>query len=240
MTKEKNPIIEFVEADIEKEENLILSGLNLSINRGDFVYLIGRVGSGKTSVIKTIIGEIPLKRGYGYVAGYDLDKLRQKEIPYLRRKIGVVFQDFQLLSDRSVYDNLMFVLSATGVKNKREADLIIKERLDSVDMMRKSHKMPHQLSGGEQQRVAIARALLNNPEIILADEPTGNLDSETAKEIMELLMNMHKAFEPAVIFVTHNRSLYKRYPGRVVLCEKMTCRELPVSEEIDLNQILDI
>jgi cell division transport system ATP-binding protein len=240
MTEEKNPIIEFVDADIEKEENLILTGLNLSIYRGDFVYLIGRVGSGKTSVIKTIIGEIPLKRGYGHVAGHDLDKLRQKEIPYLRRKIGVVFQDFQLLSDRSVYDNLMFVLSATGVRNKREADSIIKERLESVDMVRKSHKMPHQLSGGEQQRVAIARALLNNPEIILADEPTGNLDSETAKEIMELFMNMHRTFEPAVIFVTHNRSLYKRYPGRVVLCEKMTCRELPVGEEIDLNQILDI
>ncbi len=234
------PIIEFTDVDIVKEENLIMSALNLSIYRGDFIYIIGRVGSGKTSVIKTIIGEIPVKKGSAKVAGFTLEKLKEKEIPYLRRRIGVVFQDFQLLSDRSVYDNLHFVLLATGWKNKREIDQIIKERLESVGMLRKSHKMPHQLSGGEQQRVAIARALLNNPEIILADEPTGNLDGETAMEIMELLTKIHKLYEPSIVFVTHNRSLFKRYPGRVVLCENMSCRELEVSQEIDFSQLSDL
>ncbi len=234
------PIIEFTDVDIVREGNLIMSALNLSIYRGDFIYIIGRVGSGKTSVIKSIIGEIPVKKGSAKVAGFTLEKLKEKEIPYLRRRIGVVFQDFQLLSDRSVYDNLHFVLLATGWKNKREIDQIIKERLESVGMLRKSHKMPHQLSGGEQQRVAIARALLNNPEIILADEPTGNLDGETAMEIMELLTKIHKLYEPSIVFVTHNRSLFKRYPGRVVLCENMSCRELEVSQEIDFSQLSDL
>ena len=234
------PIIEFTDVDIVREGNLIMSALNLSIYRGDFIYIIGRVGSGKTSVIKSIIGEIPVKKGSAKVAGFTLEKLKEKEIPYLRRRIGVVFQDFQLLSDRSVYDNLHFVLLATGWKNKRDIDQIIKERLESVGMLRKSHKMPHQLSGGEQQRVAIARALLNNPEIILADEPTGNLDGETAMEIMELLTKIHKLYEPSIVFVTHNRSLFKRYPGRVVLCENMSCRELEVSQEIDFSQLSDL
>lgn len=240
MPEERKPLIELIEAQIAKEENLILTDVNLTINRGDFVYIIGRVGSGKTSIIKTIIGEFPLKSGSGRVAGFALEKLKQKDIPYLRRRIGVVFQDFQLLSDRSVYENLLFVLLATGWKNRKEIDSIIKERLESVDMLRKSHKMPHQLSGGEQQRVAIARALLNNPEIILADEPTGNLDFETANEIMELFMNIHRLYEPAIIFVTHNRSLYKRYQGRVLLCKNMTCQELVMTQEIDISQILDM
>ncbi|MDD4656447.1 MAG: ATP-binding cassette domain-containing protein [Bacteroidales bacterium] len=240
MSEERKPIIELTEAHIAKDENLILTDVNLSIERGDFVYVIGRVGSGKTSIVKTIIGEFPLKKGSGMVAGFALEKLKRKEIPYLRRKIGVVFQDFQLLSDRSIYENLLFVLLATGWKNRKEIDGVIKERLESVDMLRKSHKMPHQLSGGEQQRVAIARALLNNPEIILADEPTGNLDSETASEIMELFTNIHRLYEPAIVFVTHNRSLYKRYPGRVLLCKNMTCQELVMSQEIDISQILDM
>jgi cell division transport system ATP-binding protein len=240
MPESSKPIIEFINADIAKEENLIMSGLNLTIFRGDFIYLIGRVGSGKTSIVKSIIGEIPLQRGSAIVSGFRLDKLKRREIPYLRRRIGVVFQDFQLLSDRSVYDNLYFVLMATGWKNKREADAVIKERLESVGMLLKSHKMPHQLSGGEQQRVAIARALLNNPEIIIADEPTGNLDGETAVEIMELLTTIHRLYEPAIIFVTHNRALFKRYPGRVMLCENMQCREIETSQEIDLSQLLDI
>ncbi len=240
MPERSKPIIEFINADIAKEENLIMSGLNLTIFRGDFIYLIGRVGSGKTSIVKSIIGEIPLQRGSAIVSGFRLDKLKRREIPYLRRRIGVVFQDFQLLSDRSVYDNLYFVLMATGWKNKREADAVIKERLESVGMLLKSHKMPHQLSGGEQQRVAIARALLNNPEIIIADEPTGNLDGETAVEIMELLTTIHRLYEPAIIFVTHNRALFKRYPGRVMLCENMQCREIETSQEIDLSQLLDI
>ncbi len=239
ISQEPKPIIQFTNAEIAKEENLILSGLNLTVYRGDFLYLVGRVGSGKTSIIKTIIGEIPLKSGDAEVAGFKLAKLKEKDIPYLRRRIGVVFQDFQLLSDRTVYENLQFVLSATGWRNKREIDTVIKERLDSVGMLLKSHKMPHQLSGGEQQRVAIARALLNNPEIILADEPTGNLDGETASEIMELLTSVHKMYEPAILFVTHNRSLYKRYPGRVLMCENMSCKELDMSQEIDFMHILD-
>ena len=234
------PIIKFTDVDIAKEENLIISGLNLTINRGDFIYLIGRVGSGKTSIIKTIIGENPIKHGSATVAGFSLVRLKKRDIPYLRRRIGVVFQDFQLLSDRSVYDNLHFVLLATGWKNKKQIDSIIRERLESVGMLLKSHKMPHQLSGGEQQRVAIARALLNNPEIILADEPTGNLDSETAIEIMELLTNIHRLYEPAIVLVTHNRALFKRYPGRVMLCENMTCKELEQTQEIDFSQLLDI
>lgn len=240
MSEEKRALIELNGAEIAREENLILTDVNLSIERGDFVYLIGRVGSGKTSIIKTFIGEFPLTKGTGRVAGFALESLKRKEIPFLRRRIGVVFQDFQLLSDRSVYENLLFVLLATGWKNRKEIEVVIKERLESVDMLRKSHKMPHQLSGGEQQRVAIARALLNNPEIILADEPTGNLDFETASEIMELFMNIHRLYEPAIIFVTHNRSLYKRYPGRVILCKNMTCQELVMTQEIDISQILDM
>ncbi|MDD2418949.1 MAG: ATP-binding cassette domain-containing protein [Bacteroidia bacterium] len=240
MQQEKELLIELVSADIAKEENLILTDVNLKVYKGDFTYIIGRVGSGKTSIIKTIIGEIPLKKGSGVVSGFSLEKLKEKEIPFLRRRIGVVFQDFQLLSDRSVYENLFFILMATGWRNKKAADNIIKERLESVDMLRKSHKMPHQLSGGEQQRVAIARALLNNPEIILADEPTGNLDSETAYEIMELFTSIHRQYLPAIMFVTHNRALYQRYPGRVLLCENMTCRELETTEEIDIGQLLDI
>lgn len=240
MSVERKPLIELIGADIAKDENLILTNVNLTIERGDFVYVIGRVGSGKTSIVKTIIGEFPLAKGSGKVSGFALDKLKQKEIPHLRRRIGVVFQDFQLLSDRSVYENLLFVLLATGWKDRKEIDAIIKERLESVDMIRKSHKMPHQLSGGEQQRVAIARALLNNPEIILADEPTGNLDFETANEIMELFTTIHKLYEPAIVFVTHNRSLYKRYPGRVLLCKNMTCEELVITQEIDISQILDM
>ena len=241
MTSDRSlPIIEFFDADIAKEENLIISGLNLSIFRGDFIYLLGRVGSGKTSIIKSIIAETPIKSGRANVAGFKLEKIKDREIPFLRRRIGVVFQDFQLLTDRSVYDNLRFVLQATGWTKNSEIDNVIKERLESVDMLRKSHKMPHQLSGGEQQRVAIARALLNNPEIILADEPTGNLDSETAGEIMDLLINIHKLYEPAILFVTHNRALMKRYPGRVLLCENMNCREIELSQEIDFSQLLDL
>jgi len=241
MTSDRSlPIIEFFDTDISKEENLIISGLNLSIFRGDFIYLLGRVGSGKTSIIKSIIAETPIKSGRAKVAGFNLENIKERDIPFLRRRIGVVFQDFQLLTDRSVYENLRFVLQATGWTKNNEIDNVIRERLESVDMLRKSHKMPHQLSGGEQQRVAIARALLNNPEIILADEPTGNLDSETAGEIMDLLINIHKLYEPAILLVTHNRSLMKRYPGRVLLCENMNCREIELSQEIDFSQLLDL
>jgi len=234
-----SPIIEFSDTDIKKEGNLIISAMNLSVFRGDFLYLIGRVGSGKTSIIKSIIGDIPVSRGKLTVAGFEVSSIREKQIPMLRRKIGVVFQDFQLLTDRSVYDNMKFVLQSTGWKSGRDMEEAIKTKLASVGMALKSHKMPHQLSGGEQQRVAIARALLNDPEIILADEPTGSLDAETAADIMELLMNIHKEYNPAIILVTHNRSLFKRYPGRVVVCENLSCKELDMTEEIDFSHMLD-
>lgn len=233
------PLIELVNVDIIKEESLILSNVSLSVVPSDFIYLVGKVGSGKTSVIKTIIGEIPVKKGQAWVAGFDLTKIKERQIPLLRRKLGVVFQDLHLLNDRTVYDNLKFVLLSTGWSDKREIDRVIKARLESVGMLLKSHKMPHQLSGGEQQRIAIARALLNDPQIILADEPTGNLDTDTAFEFMDLLMKIQKERNPAIIMVTHNRSLFKRYPGKVILCENMACKEIEVSQEIDFSQLLD-
>lgn len=238
-TEPFDPIIEIINADIVKEDSLIISDLNVSINKGELVYIVGRVGSGKTSVIKTIIGEFPLHKGEAKIAGYKLSKLSTNNLHLLRRKIGVVFQDFQLLTDRSVYDNLKFVLQSTGWRDKTEIESIIKSRLESVGMQLKSHKMPHQLSGGEQQRVAIARALLNNPEIILADEPTGNLDSETATDIMNLLMKIHEEEGPAIIIVTHNRSIVKRYPGRVLLCENLSCNEVEAIQEIDISRLME-
>lgn len=233
------PIVEFRNADIVKEDNLILSDVNLDIYKGDFLYLIGKVGSGKTSIIKTIIGDIPLKRGEGMVAGFNLRKLKRRHIPMLRRKTGVVFQDFQLLTDRSIYDNLKFVLQSTGWSDNKVMDTIINTHLDSVGLLLKAHKMPHQLSGGEQQRAAIARALLNNPEIILADEPTGNLDAETAADIMNLFVDIHKRQGPAIIMVTHNRALLRRYPGRVLLCENASCSEIQSQQEIDFSVLLE-
>ncbi len=238
-TEPFDPIIEIINADIVKEDSLIISDLNVSINKGELVYIVGRVGSGKTSVIKTIIGEFPLHKGEAKIAGYKLSQLSTKNLHLLRRKIGVVFQDFQLLTDRSVYDNLKFVLQSTGWRDRAEIESVIKARLESVGMQLKSHKMPHQLSGGEQQRVAIARALLNNPEIILADEPTGNLDSETASDIMNLLMKIHAEEGPAIIIVTHNRSIVKRYPGRVLLCENLSCNEVEAIQEIDISRLME-
>ncbi len=237
-TEYNKNLIELSGVDIIKEENLILSDVNLSVNAGEFVYIVGRVGSGKSSIIKAIIGEIPLTKGVARIAGYDLRKIKRNQIPLLRRKIGIVFQDFQLLTDRSVYDNLKFVLQSTGWKNSKEMDRKIKNELESVGMLLKAHKMPHQLSGGEQQRVAIARALLNDPQIILADEPTGNLDSDTACEIMDLLMRIHREQEPAIIMVTHNRALLKRYPGKLMLCENLVFKEIVETQEIDFSQLL--
>lgn len=233
------PLIDLSEIDIIKEESLIVSDLNMKLMRGDLLYLIGRVGSGKTSIVKSIIAEFPVNKGKAMVAGFNLIGIRDRDIPLLRRKIGVVFQDFQLLSDRTVYDNLKFVLESTGWRDEKDIEEVIKSKLDSVGMGLKSHKMPHQLSGGEQQRVAIARALLNNPEIILADEPTGNLDIDTANEIMNVLMKIHREDSPGIVIVTHNRSLIKRYPGRVMLCENLTCTEIEAVEEIDITHLLD-
>jgi cell division transport system ATP-binding protein len=226
------PVVSFRNTDIIKEDSLIISNLSMDIQKSDFVYLIGKVGTGKTSIVKAIIADTPLKDGEAFVAGYDLLKIKPKQVPMLRRKIGVVFQDFQLLTDRSVYENMRFVLMSTGWKDEKVIDTIIMERLESVGLQTKAHKKPHQLSGGEQQRAAIARALLNEPEIILADEPTGNLDSETATEIMELLLKIHRQNGPAIIIVTHNKSLIERYPGRVFLCEDSCCREVTNQQEI--------
>ncbi len=229
----QKPLIFFRDVDIVKEHNLILSDLNLSVYKNDFVYLTGKVGSGKSSIIKTIIGDIPIKKGESYVVGFNLHKLKSKQIPLLRRKLGVIFQDFQLLSDRSIADNFRFILNATEKRSKREVEKIISESLKSVGLELKGHKLPHQLSGGEQQKAAIARALLNNPEVILADEPTSNLDVESSDEIMKLLINIHKGGEIAVVIVTHNKSLLQKYPGRVYLCENLDCTEIISPNELD-------
>ncbi len=215
--------------DIFNGGNLILSNVNFEVERGEFVYIIGKVGSGKSSVIKSLICELPAEGGVAEVCGYNLHRIKNREIPYLRREIGVVFQDFQLLMDRSVNDNLEFVLSATGWKREKQRVERVNEVLEMVGLQTKAHKMPHQLSGGEQQRVAIARALLNNPKLILADEPTGNLDKETAHGIMDLLMKIHREEKPAIVMVTHNTELCRDFPGKVMLCREnslVECKEL--------------
>lgn len=227
------PIIEIRNASIFQRENLVLSNVNLTLNKGEFIYLIGRTGSGKSSLLKTLYGELPARDGHFHVAGYDLTKLKRKEIPYLRRKIGIVFQDFQLLFDRSVEKNLEFVLKATGWREPDEISKRIHEVLLMVGLADKRKVMPHQLSGGEQQSVAIARALLNHPDVILADEPTGNLDGETADEILLLLQKLNSE-GTAIVMVTHNRSIYEKFPGRVFTCDVEHCTEL-VDEGIDID-----
>lgn len=221
----EEPVISFKEAEIVNGETPVIYGLDMDVYPGDFVYIVGKVGTGKTSIIRTMIAENPLEKGCGTVCGYNLATIKDKEIPFLRRKIGVVFQDFQLLMDRTVEENLEFVLKATGWKDGDAISKRITEVLDNVGMTSKSHKMPHQLSGGEQQRIAIARALLNRPGLILADEPTGNLDAETAAGIMELLSSLNRKEGTAVVMVTHNLNLCKEYPGRVLVCENESCRE---------------
>ena len=192
------------------------------------MYILGKVGTGKTSIIRTITAENRLGGGEGMVCGFNLGTLKQKDIPFLRRKIGVVFQDFQLLMDRSIHDNLSFVLKATGWKDGQQMEKRIEEALKSVDMQTKSHKMPHQLSGGEQQRIAIARALLNAPEVIVADEPTGNLDEDTAESILRLLRSINEEHGTAIVMVTHNRSITERYPGRIFEIKDEKCEEKTV------------
>ena len=227
-------IISFRKADILNGEETVIFGLDMEIKHGDFVYIVGKVGTGKTSIIRTIIAENPLHKGEGEVCGFSLNGIRTKEIPFLRRKLGVVFQDFQLLMDRSVEDNLSFVLGATGWRDKDAMDKRITEVLKAVGMDKKAHKMPHQLSGGEQQRIAIARALLNEPEVIIADEPTGNLDNETADGIMKLLTRINAERGTAVVMVTHNRGIFEKYPGRVFICKDEKCTERLDNEVIDL------
>ena len=223
--EDRTPIISFKGADILNGEATVIYGLDMDVYPGDFVYIVGKVGTGKTSIIRTIIAENPLLKGSGEACGFKLCGIREKEIPYLRRKMGVVFQDFQLLMDRSVEENLLFVLRATGWKNEEEMSKKMTQVLKAVGMERKAHKMPHQLSGGEQQRIAIARALLNEPEVIIADEPTGNLDPETADGIMQLLTSINKEKGTAVVMVTHNRQIFDKYPGRVMVCAEERCEE---------------
>ena len=233
--EEKAPIISFMDADILNGEATVIYGLNMDVYPGDFVYLVGKVGTGKTSIIRTIIAENPLLKGKGQACGFSLDGIKEKEIPFLRRKMGVVFQDFQLLMDRSIEDNLLFVLKATGWKDQKAMDERISEVLCAVGMERKAHKMPYQLSGGEQQRIAIARSLLNDPQVIIADEPTGNLDPETADGIMKLLTGINRDKGTAVVMVTHNRQIFGKYPGRVMVCCDETCTEQKEDEIIDLD-----
>lgn len=197
---------------------LIISEINLEISRGEFVYLIGKTGAGKSSLLATLYAELPVIEGEAEIVGYNLKTIKTKEIPYLRRKIGIIFQDFQLLIDRSVKENLLFVLKATGWKNKVEMEEQILKVLDLVGLGTKGFKMPHQLSGGEQQRVVIARALLNNPEIILADEPTGNLDPETSEEILNLLKEISKS-GTSVLMSTHDMMTISKFPSRTIRCE---------------------
>lgn len=218
-------IIDYKNVEVLRKELLVLKNVNFQLEEGQFVYLIGRVGSGKSSLMKTMYAEVPIEMGEARIFDYDLSAIRRKDVPMLRRQIGVVFQDFQLLSDRSVYDNLLFVLKATGWKNKTDIDERINDVLSEVGMEHKSYKMPHELSGGEQQRIAIARALLNRPKLILADEPTGNLDQETGHQIMSLLHRIC-AEGTAVIMATHNIQLTEDFPARVVKCEDKNVIEL--------------
>ena len=231
---ERRPLVIFRDATILNGEMPVVYGLEMTILPGELVYVVGRVGTGKTSIIRTMIAENALDVGTAEVCGYALQKLRKRDIPYLRRKVGVVFQDFQLLMDRSVEANLEFVLRATGWKDRNAIDTRITEVLEDVGMGTKAHKMPHQLSGGEQQRIAIARALLNRPQAILADEPTGNLDGETADGILKLLRKLNEE-GTAIIMVTHNRSIFERYPGRVFSCADERCTEVFEDNTFELD-----
>ena len=214
----KTPILKLENASIYQEKNLVLSDVNLTIERGEFLYLIGKTGSGKSSLMKTLYGDLNLKEGEGSIVDFDLKKLKDKQIPFLRRKIGIVFQDFKLLNDRTVYENLKFVLKATGWKDSKLISEKIAEVLEKVGMKTKDYKMPFQLSGGEQQRIAISRALLNDPDLILADEPTGNLDPKTSIEVMELMSEIHKSGK-SILMATHDYALILKFQQRTIKCE---------------------
>ena len=211
-------VLSLKDVTIYQENKVILSQINLEVNHGEFLYIIGKTGTGKSSFMKTLYGDLPLTEGEGHIVEYDLATLQEKDIPYLRRKIGIVFQDFKLLPDRSVNDNMLFVLKATGWTDATEMQNKIDEVLDKVGMKGFANQMPHQLSGGEQQRVAIARALLNDPELILADEPTGNLDPQTSVEVLEVLKNIN-ALGKTIIMATHDYALLMKFPSKTLKCE---------------------
>ncbi len=218
-------LVEYREADVLRDDMPVLRNVNFTLRACEYVYLIGRVGSGKSSLLKTMYADLPVTARQAKVLDYDMTNIKERDIPYLRRKMGIVFQDFQLLTDRSVRDNLTFVLRATGWKNINEMENRVKEVLTQVGMTKKAYRMPHELSGGEQQRVAIARALLNKPQIILADEPTGNLDPQTSTQIVQLLYDIARE-GTAVIMCTHNLSFCEEFPGRIYRCENKQLQEL--------------
>ncbi len=213
------PVLFLRNVNIYQEKNLILQDVNIEVNKGEFIYLIGKTGSGKSSFMKTLYADLPLVEGQGSIVDFDLAKLKESKIPYLRRKIGIVFQDFKLLPDRTVYKNLEFALRATGWRDAKEIQLKIEEVLDKVSMRGKADKMPHQMSGGEQQRVAIARALLNDPDLILADEPTGNLDPQTSSEVMQLLREINQNGK-TIIMATHDYALIMKFPAKTIKCDE--------------------
>ncbi len=213
-------IVSLSNVKIFQGASLILQDVNIKVNKGEFVYLVGKTGTGKSSLLKTLYGDLPLREGEGIVAGYNLKDMTWKKVPFLRRSLGVVFQDFQLLTDRNVHENLKFVLKATGWKDNKLMEEKINDVLDKVGLKSKGFKMPFEMSGGEQQRVDIARALLNSPKLILADEPTGNLDPETSDEIMQLLFHIAKDFNTTVIMATHDYIVINRYPSRMLKTER--------------------
>ena len=214
-----SPIIQLQDINVFQQDHLVLSGVTLTINKGEFVFLIGQTGSGKSSLLKTIYGDLKISQGTGEVVGYSLTTIKENEVPFMRRKMGIVYQDFQLLTDRSVEDNLKFVMSATGWDDPKMIAARTEEVINEVGLAGKNHKMPHQLSGGEQQRVVIARAMVNHPAVILADEPTGNLDPDSSIEIMNLLLKISK-MGTAVVMATHDYRMIEKFPSRIIKCEK--------------------
>ena len=230
------PIIKYKNVDITIDSKVILENVSFTLEAGEFAYIIGAVGSGKSTLLKTIYGEVDIADGKAYVMDeYNMSKISNRKLQRLRRSIGIVFQDFQLLTDRSIHDNLNFVLRCTGWKDKYQREKRIQEVLDLVGLPQKGYKRPHELSGGEQQRIVIARAILNRPALLLADEPTGNLDNETADGILRLLTKINIEKGTAIVMVTHNRQIFEKYPGRVMVCKDETCQEQEVDEVTELE-----